>query len=363
MTRLELFAQAEARAMDLLSEAAGLDAAALTARGITERSASRIARLAAVYYDTKSMYSAYRQRCRTAGAHLSLYDLEAIEGFATKAKTLAGHTEAWKLREYLCGLPDLGTIRREGSGRITALADATGKELGPDLGARFSRHGSKTRVSLTLDQHRMAEVQALATEQARKLGGSGYTKVHLAEALHGLLTRADDAERVITRRVIYAVVPLPKLAQIQHGNGDDVTIQFSDGTSMSGREFVEAEFESEGLAALVDREEGPVDLYRLSRFASDKQRLLLHAQSTTCIWPGCRQGAENCQAHHITPWARGGPTNIKNLTNLCRYHNGLNDDDPTRPTGKGVILKRGGKICWSSPKTGNLLTLYDPAEH
>ena len=27
-----------------------------------------------------------------------------------------------------------------------------------------------------------------------------------------------------------------------------------------------------------------------------------------------------CEAHHLTPWARGGPTSLDNLTLLCRFH-------------------------------------------
>ena len=27
-----------------------------------------------------------------------------------------------------------------------------------------------------------------------------------------------------------------------------------------------------------------------------------------------------CEAHHLTPWARGGPTSLDNLALLCRFH-------------------------------------------
>ncbi|MEJ5997803.1 HNH endonuclease signature motif containing protein [Corynebacterium sp. H130] len=360
MSRIDQLASAEARAMDLLAEAAGLDAPTLVKRGLSHLTARRIATLSSVYFNPANAYSRYRARCRKAAAELTLHDLHAIEGFASKAKTLGGHKAAWELRELLCGLPSLAGIRREGAAHISALEEEHGRKLGPKPGARFSRHGRVSRLSVTLDQHRMAEAQAIATARARKLGGSNYTKEQLAEAVVDLITGVDDATRVETRRVIYAVVPLPELAQIQRGEGDDLVVQMSDGTSMSGREFLEAAFEAEGMAALVDRVEGPVDLYRTSRLASDKQRLLLHAKSTTCMWPGCQKGAEHCQSHHMIPWARGGPTNIANLVPLCKYHNGINDDDPTRPTGRGVILARDGTIGWFNPKTGTFIKLYSP---
>lgn len=360
MSRIDQFASAEACAMDLLAEAAGLTAYALVKRGISLGSARRIARLSSVYFAPQTPFSRYRARCRSIGAHLALPDLETIEGFASKAKTLGGHKAAWELREYLCTLSGANEIRREGAAKIAELEAGSDNSLAPKAGARFSRHGDMTRLTLTLDEHTMAEAQAVSISHAKQRSGEDFSKQQFAEAIANLITGADDAQRVETRRVIYAVVPLPELARIYRSEGDDLVVNMTDGTSMSGREFLEAEFEAEGLAALIDREEGPVDLYRTSRFASIKQRLLLHAKSTTCIWPGCNKGAEHCQAHHIVPWARGGPTSINNLAHLCKYHNGINDDDPTKPTGRGVILSRDGTIGWYSPRTGTFIKVYSP---
>lgn len=360
MSRLDQFASAEAHAMDLIAEAAGLDAPALVDRGLTPSSAKRIARLADVYFAPHNAYSRYRARCRENGSHLSLPDLEAIEGFASKAKKLAGTKASWALRELLCSLPGIREIRREGAARIAELEATSAKDLGPHVGARFSRHGKVSRLSLTVDQHKMAEVESVARAHAKKCHGTNFSKEQLADSIVDILIGTADAARVATRRMIYAVVPLPDLAQISRGEGDDLIVRMSDGTSMSGAEFVKTEFEAEGLAALVDRTEGPVDLYRTSRFASPKQRLMLLAKSTTCIWPGCNKGAEHCDSHHIIPWARGGPTNVSNMAHLCKYHNGINDDDPTKPTGRGVILVRDGAIGWFSPKTGTFIRLYSP---
>lgn len=361
MSRIDQYASAEARAMDLLAEAAGLTADALVKRGISLNSARRIARLSRVYFSNSKPFSRFRARCREVGAHLPLPDLETIEGFAAKAKTLGGHKAAWELREYLCSLSGAKQIHREGAARIKELEAASDKSLAPKPGARFSRHGDMTRLTLTLDEHTMAEAKAVSIAHAKQRSGEGFTKQQLADAIAELITGTEGAPRVDTRRVIYAVVPLPELAQIMSGSGDDLVVRMTDGTSMSGREFLEAEFEAYGLAALVDRVSGPVDLYRTSRFASVKQRLLLHAKSTTCIWPGCNQGAEHCQSHHMIPWARGGETNIGNMVYLCKYHNGTNDDDPTHPTGRGVILPCDGTVGWYSPQTGTFIKVYSPS--
>ena len=49
------------------------------------------------------------------------------------------------------------------------------------------------------------------------------------------------------------------------------------------------------------------------------------------------------------PWQAGGYTNIKNLTFLCAYHNGINDDDPTKPTGRGYVFRMPGGIEYIPP--------------
>ncbi|MGV0369063.1 HNH endonuclease signature motif containing protein, partial [Corynebacterium aurimucosum] len=85
------------------------------------------------------------------------------------------------------------------------------------------------------------------------------------------------------------------------------------------------------------------------------QRLSLHAEFHTCSRPGCNKPADYCQVHHLIPWQAGGFTNIKNLTFLCAYHNGINDDDPHRPTGRGYMYRLNTGVSfippWGAPIT------------
>ncbi|MET0694444.1 MAG: HNH endonuclease, partial [Propionibacteriaceae bacterium] len=39
-----------------------------------------------------------------------------------------------------------------------------------------------------------------------------------------------------------------------------------------------------------------------------------------CSFPGCGRAPEWCERHHIKDWARGGLTDLNNLTLLCRWH-------------------------------------------
>nr|WP_235923179.1 HNH endonuclease signature motif containing protein [Corynebacterium lizhenjunii] len=87
---------------------------------------------------------------------------------------------------------------------------------------------------------------------------------------------------------------------------------------------------------------------------ADKQRLLLAAESPECAWLDCHVPFDKCQVHHITSWADGGETNIRNLTVLCPHHNGANEDHPPGgvPIHRGRMVRIGGQVAWQSPGGG-----------
>lgn len=60
-------------------------------------------------------------------------------------------------------------------------------------------------------------------------------------------------------------------------------------------------------------------LGRSQRLASRAQRRALRLRDTTCVFPACHQ-TKHLDAHHITPWSHGGPTDIDALALLCRRH-------------------------------------------
>lgn len=66
-----------------------------------------------------------------------------------------------------------------------------------------------------------------------------------------------------------------------------------------------------------------LDLGRSRRLVSPAQRRALAARDHhTCQFPGCRQH-HRLDAHHIIPWAAGGPTDLDNLILICRRHHTL----------------------------------------
>jgi hypothetical protein len=66
-----------------------------------------------------------------------------------------------------------------------------------------------------------------------------------------------------------------------------------------------------------------LDLGRGSRLPSPALRRALVLRDRGCRFPGCDRPPQWTDAHHIQPWATGGPTTLPNLILLCRHHHTL----------------------------------------
>ena len=147
------------------------------------------------------------------------------------------------------------------------------------------------------------------------------------------------------------MVPITEHARIMagDGDGDDIILTLTDGTTMTGAEYMQQEFGEVLEVAAFHPEEGAVNLYDTERFANQKQRDMACMVSPVCAFPGCRHGAYNSEIHHVDAWKHGGYTNMNNLVPLCRYHNRINDDDPWRKS-RGRIAMIRGAPWWVSPR-------------
>jgi hypothetical protein len=71
-----------------------------------------------------------------------------------------------------------------------------------------------------------------------------------------------------------------------------------------------------------------LDLGRRTRFHTEPQRIALALQQGGCTTEGCDWPPGMCQVHHDTPWAKGGPTDLKTGRLLCPHHH-ARAHDPT----------------------------------
>ena len=257
-------------------------------------------------------------------------------------------TEKWRLRLALLSVPgDYETLKRRSKDIVPEV-----EKPAPEPSVGFGRSREESRpMNVMGPEQDMAAIE-YALRQDLKDGPAG---PQMYEKLMRLLGLRPDAEDDAPSGVAPAVprplilIPLEEHITIMSGDGDDVTLGLTDGTTMTGAEFLAQNFGDVLEVAMFHPQEGPVNLYDTQRFANQKQRDLARATMPTCPVPDCRHAADNCEVHHITAWSKGGLTNMDNLAMLCRYHNRTNDDDPAKPH-RGRVENIRGTPMWRSPR-------------
>ncbi|MCW2814150.1 MAG: putative endonuclease [Nocardioides sp.] len=74
------------------------------------------------------------------------------------------------------------------------------------------------------------------------------------------------------------------------------------------------------VPAVLDGESAVLDLGRGRRLYSRHQRKAMALRDVTCRAHGCTVPAAWCEAHHLTPWSRGGRTDLADGALLCSHH-------------------------------------------
>lgn len=275
-------------------------------------------------YEQTASFS--RSRCRTRSLRVALderlmADLEHHLRRDIDPSRPAGPQMAANFARLLNRDGTDGTGAGAGTGDASAGAGAggaagagTGSGTGADSGARVAAAAPRPVVLVPLPEHVKLLGRTVPNPSAGASGGAG----------SGHSGSAGSA-----------------------GNGasaEDVLLGLSDGTTITGAEYLALHHGAELEVALFHPVEGAVDVYRGRRYANAKQRLLAKLVSPTCAWPDCKTASEHCEAHHVTPWKHGGNTNMDNLTMLCSYHNRVNDDDPGVTGGLAKRRRRAGHI-------------------
>lgn len=248
-----------------------------------------------------------------------------------------------------------------------------GEENPPRKQVRFSRSRAGCRtMTVTADEDDLADLEhalTLGADTTKPVAPQMLAKFLLL--MRGYSEKGSPLDGAPAPGVPHAVprplllIPLPDWVDIHEGRGDDTVLTLTNGTTMTGAEFLNKHYataEHHLEAATFHAQEGAVNLYRARRLANDKQRVLARATSPACPVPDCRHGADACEIHHITAWKHGGETNIANLALLCRYHNRVNDDDPGRAR-RGRIVSVAGTPVWRSPKGHLVRTNTQGAMH
>jgi len=71
---------------------------------------------------------------------------------------------------------------------------------------------------------------------------------------------------------------------------------------------------------IFDKDLNPIDVGKLMRLYSKKQKTALAARDGGCMWPICDRPPSWTEAHHVEHHHKGGKTTIENGILLCRFH-------------------------------------------
>jgi Domain of unknown function (DUF222) len=136
----------------------------------------------------------------------------------------------------------------------------------------------------------------------------------LDEACGRLLKSADQPAVGGIPAAVILTIPLQDLAA-RAG-----LAEASDGTTLNPEQLLRIAGEAEIWPAIIDHHNVPLALGRSQRLASRGQTMALISRDGGCSFPGCSHPPSWCDRHHIRDWIDGGPTDLDNLTLLCRYH-------------------------------------------
>ena len=297
------------------------------------------------------------QRDSVALAEARQLSLEYLEMVNKHAKKLNTRGAAWKLRAELIAYE--GTfeeVEAYAKKRVTEEGGDTKKKPGVRLGRVID--GLRT-ISITDTQRRITDLEK-TLDAGTKHDEDQPRSEALLEPFWDLVEGTGTGLIKPEYRTVIAI-GLEDYAKVSCGKGEDVIVALSDGTTMTGAEFINAAMEGalgdKLYVGLFHPTAGPVNLYE-ARFASDKLRTLAMAENLVCPWPDCNVPADRCQVHHIDAHKHGGHTKPSNLTMLCKYHNGVNDDDGPRKKRKrpspgkpkhGRMRRHRGKVRLQTP--------------
>jgi hypothetical protein len=102
------------------------------------------------------------------------------------------------------------------------------------------------------------------------------------------------------------------------GNGRS---ELADGAPLAGETARRLACDA-AIVPLFERDGRPLSVGRKTRAVPPALRRALASRDRGCRFPGCMSRC-SVDAHHIEHWARGGPTSLENLVQLCRFHHRL----------------------------------------
>lgn len=286
-----------------------------------------------------------RQRDVVQAATEHEHSLSVLVMIHKHAKNFKAPADRWHVWETLVSIKgSFDQINAQGHALVASLSPDPGPPP-VSLSARPMDNGMvKGNFCLTTEQYQNLNATLTALQD-----DSEDLPLHQAQgkAFGELLSNTTDGKILAPELTLVVTATDKEASAVARGEGDEMIFSCSDGTYMTGQDLANKMEFCRILGGVFDKALGGVSLHPF-RFASENQRILLAAENMCCVFPGCSTPADRCQPHHIQAFKHGGLTEITNLTLLCKYHNGRNDDDPGIRL-NGRIEKRGGLSVFIPP--------------
>lgn len=132
------------------------------------------------------------------------------------------------------------------------------------------------------------------------------------------LLEGQDCQGTPTRGTINIHVGLDTLAALSEAPGE--LAGFGPVIADVARQVADQRTGAEWRWTVTHPETGlPIHRGITRRRPNADQRRDVESRHPTCVFPGCRMPASDCDLDHRTPWSEQGPTSVANLAPLCRH--------------------------------------------
>jgi hypothetical protein len=181
--------------------------------------------------------------------------------------------------------------------------------------------GTASLLGLDLPPERVAAATRRIDRLARDLRGGGETRTMdqlRADVLLDLVTGVSRHGKTAAGGVVDIRVDLETLTRLADVPGE--LAGYGPVIADIARRAAETQLDAEWRYTVTDPDTGvPVAVGTTPRRPTASQRRLIEAAYETCVFPGCRVPAADCDLDHRTPWSQGGTTTAENLAPMCRH--------------------------------------------
>ena len=214
--------------------------------------------------------------------------------------------------------------------------------------------GTANLAGFDLPPDRVAAVTRRINKIARSLRGAGETRTmdQLRADVYLDLLQGDN-HTGSSKGVVHMTVDLDTLTGLTEHPGE--LNGFTPVISDIARQVAVDQTDAEWRYTVTNTETGqPITTGIARRRPTAAMRRDVETRDRTCVFPGCRMPATDCDVDHTTTWAENGPTTPDNLASLCRT------DHRLRHNGWTYQQLPNGTHQWTSPLGHTYNTSKDP---